>query len=143
MERAAVACHGVSAMQAVWYEDYGPPSVLRVGERDTPEPGVGQLRVRLLASALAQIDVKLRAGALREHFALSLPNIPGRDGDGVVDAVGPGVAGWRLWAWRAPAMPEGDDSAGASGHDGCSGLTVGAKPGGLGHKSRSKKRAVS
>lgn len=83
-------------MRAVWYEDYGPPSVLRVGERDTPEPGVGQLRVRLLASALAQIDVKLRAGALREHFALSLPKVPGRDGVGVVEAIGPGVAGWRL-----------------------------------------------
>jgi NADPH:quinone reductase-like Zn-dependent oxidoreductase len=83
------------SMQAVWYDRYGPPSVLRWGERPLPEPGAGQLRVRLHACALAQIDVKLRAGLLRDHFALTLPKIPGRDGVGVVDAIGAGVSGWR------------------------------------------------
>jgi NADPH:quinone reductase-like Zn-dependent oxidoreductase len=83
-------------MQAVWYERYGPPSVLRHGEQALPEPGPGQLRVRLLASALAQLDVKLRAGLLQAHFALDLPKIPGRDGVGVIDALGPGVSGWRV-----------------------------------------------
>jgi NADPH:quinone reductase-like Zn-dependent oxidoreductase len=83
-------------MQAVWYDHYGPPSVLQFGDRPLPEPGPGQVRVRLRASALAQIDVKLRAGLLQQHFALQLPKIPGRDGVGVVDAVGPGVTGWNL-----------------------------------------------
>lgn len=81
-------------MNAVWYDRYGPPSVLRLGERQVPEPGVGQVRVRLQASALAQIDVKLRAGLLKKDFALPLPKIPGRDGVGVVEAIGPGVTGW-------------------------------------------------
>jgi NADPH:quinone reductase-like Zn-dependent oxidoreductase len=83
-------------MQAIWYEHYGPPSVLQYGERVLAEPGPGQLRVRLLASALAQVDVKLRAGLLQAHFKLPLPKIPGRDGVGVVEAIGPGVAGWRV-----------------------------------------------
>ena len=96
MERAAAAARGMSAMEAVWYDDYGPPSVLRFGEHPLLDPNVGQVRVRLLASALAQIDVKMRAGLLREHFALHLPKIPGRDGVGVVDAVGPGVADWHV-----------------------------------------------
>lgn len=82
-------------MQAVWYDRYGPPSILQLGERPLPEPGPGQVRVRLLASALAQIDVKLRAGLLQQHFNLQLPKIPGRDGVGVVEAVGHGVTGWK------------------------------------------------
>lgn len=83
-------------MQAVWYDHYGPPSVLRYGPLPLPEPAAGQIRVRLLASALAQLDVKLRAGLLRAHLALTLPKIPGRDGVGVIDALGSGVNGWRL-----------------------------------------------
>ncbi len=47
-------------MPAVWYDRHGPPSVLRYGPPPLPEPG--QVRVRLLASALAQLDAKLRAG---------------------------------------------------------------------------------
>lgn len=81
-------------MYAVWYDRYGPPSVLRFDERQLPEPGVGQIRVRLQASALAQIDVKMRAGLLQKDFAPSLPKIPGRDGVGVVEVVGPEVTGW-------------------------------------------------
>ena len=83
-------------MRAIWYDRYGPPSVLQYGERALPEPGPGQLRVRLQASALAQVDVKLRAGLLQAHFPLKLPKIPGRDGVGVIDAIGPEVPGWRL-----------------------------------------------
>lgn len=83
-------------MQAVWYDHYGPPSVLRYGPLPPPEPAAGQIRVRLLASALAQLDVKLRAGLLKAHIPLTLPKIPGRDGVGVIDAVGSGVNAWRM-----------------------------------------------
>lgn len=80
---------------AVWYDRYGPPSVLQIGELPLPEPGPGQVRLRLQASALAQIDVKMRSGLLQKDFALQLPKIPGRDGVGVVEAVGPGVRDWK------------------------------------------------
>lgn len=86
----------MTAMHALWYEQYGPPSVLQYGPRPMPDPGPGQVRVRLQASALAQIDVKMRAGLLQAHFPLMFPKIPGRDGVGVIDALGPGAGEWTL-----------------------------------------------
>lgn len=86
----------MTQMHALWYEQYGPPSVLQYGPRPMPEPGPGQVRVRLQASALAQIDVKMRAGLLQAHFPLKLPKIPGRDGVGVIDALGPESGDWKI-----------------------------------------------
>lgn len=80
---------------AIWYDRYGPPTVLQYGARPLPEPNRGQVRLRMHASALAQIDVKLRAGLLQGDFTLPFPKIPGRDGVGVVERVGPGVDGWK------------------------------------------------
>lgn len=120
----------MSAMQAVWYEDYGPPGVLRFGDRPMPAPTAGQVRVRLLASALAQIDVKMRAGLLREHFALRLPKIPGRDGVGVVDAVGPGVTGWRVGD-EACVLAAPLDAGTAASHIVCDTARVVPRPVGL------------
>ncbi len=118
-------------MQAVWYEHYGPPSVLRFGERALPEPGPGQVRVRVLASALAQVDVKLRAGLLQAHFPLQLPKIPGRDGAGVIDALGPGVDAWRVGdevCVLAAPLAAGT----AASHVVCEVSRVVARPAGLG-----------
>jgi len=53
--------------------------------------GPGEVRVRLSAAGVSPIDSKLRSGALQQHFALTFPKIPGRDGTGVVDQVGAGV----------------------------------------------------
>lgn len=78
-------------MQAIQFDRYGGPEVLRVVDLPLPEPGPGQVRVRLHAAGVAQVDAKLRAGVLQQHFALSLPKVPGRDGVGTVDAVGEGV----------------------------------------------------
>ncbi len=85
----------VRTMDAVWYDRYGPPAILQHGRRPLPEPGAGQVRLRLQASALAQIDVKMRSGLLQRDFTLQFPKIPGRDGAGVVEALGPGVTDWR------------------------------------------------
>lgn len=85
---------GGRTKEAVWYERYGPPSVLQFGELALPDPGPGEVTVRLKASALAQIDVKMRSGLLQKDFSLHWPKVPGRDGVGVVEAVGPGVTGW-------------------------------------------------
>ena len=118
-------------MQAVWYEHYGPPSVLHFGERELPQPGPGQVRVRVLASALAQVDVKLRAGLLQAHFPLQLPKIPGRDGAGVIDALGPGVDAWRVGdevCVLAAPLAAGT----AASHVVCEVSRVVARPAGLG-----------
>lgn len=90
-------------MRAAWYERLGPArEVLEVGDMDMPEPGPGELRVRLAASAVNPSDVKRRLGHI---YTLDHPRvIPNSDGAGIVDAAGPGVAdGWvgkRVWLYN-------------------------------------------
>jgi len=87
----------VEVMRAVVYHETGPSSVLQVVERDLPEPGAGEVRVRLVRSGVNPTDWKFRAGMMAGHDEV----VPGQDGAGVVDAVGPGVsglaAGDRVW----------------------------------------------
>ncbi|GEN98670.1 NADPH:quinone oxidoreductase [Novosphingobium sediminis] len=91
-------------MRAVWYEETGPAAqVLRLGEMETPQPGAGEVRVRLHASGVNPSDVKSRAG-LRGPIAFPRV-IPHSDGAGVIDAVGEGVSpariGTRVWVWNS------------------------------------------
>ncbi len=91
-------------MRAAYYESVGPASdVLRVGERPTPTPGTGEVRIRIHASGVNPSDVKARAGA---RGALAYPYvIPHSDGGGVIESVGGGVdpirIGDRVWTWNA------------------------------------------
>ena len=78
-------------MQAIQYEQYGGPDVLRLVEVEDPEPGPGQVRVALRAASVIPADWKVRAGHLRKYFSITLPKIPGRDGAGVVTKLGSGV----------------------------------------------------
>ena len=92
-------------MKAVWYEGFGPAGeVLVHGEMAAPEPGAGEVLVRLHASGVNPSDVKLRAGA-RPGAVMAFPRIvPQSDGAGVIEAVGQGVdparAGQRVWVWN-------------------------------------------
>lgn len=91
-------------MRAVWYETTGPAAqVLRLGEMETPQPGPGEVRVRLSASGVNPSDVKSRDG-LRGPIAFPRV-IPHSDGAGEIDAVGEGVSpariGERVWVWNA------------------------------------------
>jgi NADPH2:quinone reductase len=87
-------------MRAALYEESGEIRVERV---DTPEPGPGEVRVRIAVSGVNPTDWKARGNEL--PFAFQIPN---QDGAGVVDAVGdgvdPGRVGERVWvyfaAWR-------------------------------------------
>jgi NADPH:quinone reductase-like Zn-dependent oxidoreductase len=80
-------------MRAAVYDRHGGPEVIALRDMPLPEPGPGEVRIRLAAAGVSPIDWKLRAGQLAAHFALPFPKTPGRDGAGVVEAVGPGVAG--------------------------------------------------
>lgn len=96
-------------MRAAWYERTGPAAeVIRVGELPTPEPGPGEVLVRVGASGVNPHDVKKRAG---RRAPMEFPRIvPHNDGAGVIERVGPGVAaarvGERVWVhsaqWRRP-----------------------------------------
>ncbi len=78
-------------MRALYFEHHGTTSDLRVGDRPLPKPGPGHVRVRLKAAALNHLDLWVLGGM--PGIEIPLPHIGGADGAGVVDAVGPGVAG--------------------------------------------------
>lgn len=87
-------------MRAVTYTETGPSSVLHLVERDLPEPGPGEVRVRLSRAGVNPTDWKFRAGGMPGGMACDEVT-PGQDGAGVVDAVAPDVdrvsVGDRVW----------------------------------------------
>ena len=75
---------------AVVMTGYGPPEVLKWSEVPLPEPGAGQIRIKVEAAGISPTDLALRAGYLT---AIPLPPdaVLGFEAAGTVDAVGPGV----------------------------------------------------
>ena len=83
-------------MKVALAERYGPPEVAVVGTRPLPQPGPGELRVRVLAASVGSSDGAGRAGSpwfARLAYGLRRPRQPvfGSDFAGIVDAVGPGT----------------------------------------------------
>lgn len=86
-------------MRAVVYDRYGPPDVLRVEDVPLPEPGPGQVRLRVAATSINLSDWEClrgspayaRIGGLRRPARRTL----GSDIAGVVDALGEGVTRFR------------------------------------------------
>lgn len=79
-------------MRAIQFSEYGGPEVLHLVS-DAPEPtaGPGQVRIRVLATAVNPFDFKVRSGAMARGKALTDPVILGLEAAGVVDQVGEGV----------------------------------------------------
>ena len=82
-------------MHAIQVEDYGGPEVLKYGEAVVPQPGEGQVLVRVHAAGVNPADWKFRAGYMKQFMPLTMPWTPGLDGSGVVDTSGPGVTQFR------------------------------------------------
>lgn len=76
-------------MRAVVVSEQGGPEVLRVEERDVPQPGEGQVRVDVQAAGVNFIDIYQRSGT----YPMQTPFIAGSEGAGTVSAIGPGVSG--------------------------------------------------
>jgi NADPH:quinone reductase-like Zn-dependent oxidoreductase len=81
-------------VKAVLIHEHGGLDKLTIGEFPTPEPGPGQVRVRLHAAALNQVDLLVRRGL--PGLKPPLPHITGSDGAGKIDAVGDGVDPGRI-----------------------------------------------
>ncbi len=77
-------------MKAIVLEELGSPDNLKIQEVDTPEPGPGEVRVKLQSSALNRRDYWITIG---RYPRTSLPCIAGSDGAGTIDVVGEGVDG--------------------------------------------------
>lgn len=93
-------------MRAARYDRTGPArQVLSVQDVERPDPGPGEVRVKVAVSGVNPTDWKTRAGVTSAG-----PDgwqIPHHDGAGEIDAVGPGVdgsrVGQRVWVWFAAA----------------------------------------
>ena len=66
---------------------------LELAERDIPEPGAGQLRIKVQACGVCHSDSLTKDGLMP---GLVYPRVPGHEVVGTIDAVGPGVAGWTV-----------------------------------------------
>jgi len=99
-------------MRAAWYSHNGEAKdVIVLGEMPTPEPGPGEVRVRLHTSGVNPSDVKSRRARPLSDARI----VPHSDGAGVIDAVGTGVEaarmGERVWIWNGQwARPLGTAS---------------------------------
>ncbi|WP_125773855.1 NAD(P)-dependent alcohol dehydrogenase [Antribacter gilvus] len=88
-------------MRAIVQHVYGGPEVLRLDDIEVPEPGNGQVRVRVLAAALDAGVWHITTGTppvARLGLGLTRPRgrVSGQELAGVVDAVGPGVTRWSV-----------------------------------------------
>jgi NADPH:quinone reductase-like Zn-dependent oxidoreductase len=82
-------------MRAIQIEDYGGPEVLKLVETSIPQPGEAQVLIRVHTAGVNPTDWKFRAGYMKQYVPLPMPWIPGTDGAGVVEALGPGVTQFR------------------------------------------------
>ncbi|MBA3857009.1 MAG: NAD(P)H-quinone oxidoreductase [Cyanobacteria bacterium PR.3.49] len=82
-------------MRAVVISEFGAPEVLQIKQVDAPQPGRGEVRVRVKATSVNRADVMQRLG----HYPAPADcpqDIPGLEFAGVVDAIGDGAGDWKL-----------------------------------------------
>jgi NADPH2:quinone reductase len=88
-------------VRVITYTRPGGPDVLQLTERPVPEPGAGEVLVRLAFSGVNPTDWKSRTNADPGPGG----KIPNQDGAGTIEAVGQGVdpvlVGERVWIWEA------------------------------------------
>ena len=82
--------------KAVRFSEYGGVDVLDVVEVPLPEPGQGQVLVRVKAAGINPGESKIRAGLLHSRWPATFPSGQGSDLAGVIEALGPNVGGWRV-----------------------------------------------
>jgi NADPH2:quinone reductase len=97
-------------MKSIVYRKTGDASVLELVDKEIPEPGPGEVRVKVVVSGVNPTDWKIRSGTTGQ---MAFPEVtPHHDGAGHVDAVGPDVDGFRpgdrVWTFlAADGRPDG------------------------------------
>ena len=79
-------------MKAIQIQETGGPEVLKLVELPVPEPGPGQLLIRVAATGVNFIDIYVREG----RYKAPLPLVPGQESAGTVERVGSGVEGFAV-----------------------------------------------
>jgi NADPH:quinone reductase len=73
-------------MKAIRVSEFGPPSVMKLADVPSPQPGPGEVLVRVKAVGVNPVDTYIRNGAYGK--TVTPPYTPGSDAAGVVEAVG-------------------------------------------------------
>ncbi len=100
----------MAKMKAVVMHGFGGPDVLKLEEITRPEPGMGELLVRVAATSVNPIDYKARTGSIPQMFGEDkLPLVLGWDVSGRVEQVGKGVIDWKVGdaVFAMPALDRG------------------------------------
>src|SRR5215472_14716845 len=92
-----------NTMKAVYVEQTGGIEMLKYGERPMPEPGPGEVLVKIAVSGVNFVDTYHRQGL----YPMALPAILGSEAAGVVEKTGEGVAGFKPGDRVAYAMARG------------------------------------
>jgi NADPH:quinone reductase-like Zn-dependent oxidoreductase len=82
-------------MKAFVVERYGSGEGTRIADVPEPQPGAGEVLVRIHAASLNPIDFKTREGKVKAILPYKLPFILGSDLAGVVEACGPGASAFK------------------------------------------------
>jgi NADPH:quinone reductase-like Zn-dependent oxidoreductase len=82
-------------VKAVRIHSYGDAGAFRVDQVPVPQPGPGEVLIRIHASSINHFDLMLRDGRAAQFVPLEMPAILGGDAAGVVEAVGAGVTDYR------------------------------------------------
>jgi NADPH:quinone reductase len=78
-------------MKAIQIHSTGGPEVLQLVDLPIPQPGPGQVLIRIEATGVNFIEVYFRKGVYKASF----PMIPGSEAAGTVEELGPGVNGFK------------------------------------------------
>ncbi len=90
LQHAGLRVHSGRGMKAIQIHETGGPEVLTLVDLPIPEPGPGQVLIRVEAVGLNFIEVYFRKGVYKASF----PLIPGSEAAGTVEELGPGVTGF-------------------------------------------------
>jgi len=82
------------------------PGVMRVVERPMPEPGPGQVRIRVEACGICHTDAATISGT---YPGLTLPRVPGHEVVGRIEALGSGVSRWKIGQRVGVGLIAGED----------------------------------
>ena len=82
-------------MKAMVIDRFGGPEVFRMAQVATPEPGPGEVLIKVAFAGVNPADWKCREGLLARYFEYKFPFIVGFDAAGTVEKIGAGVTGFK------------------------------------------------
>jgi len=91
LQHAGLRVHSGPDMIAIQIQQTGGPEVLKLADLPIPEPGPGQVLIRVEAVGVNFIEIYFRKGVYKS----ALPFVPGSEAAGTIEELGPGVAGFK------------------------------------------------